>query len=124
MFIFAKKPFSFRKEDSMSDEIIHSSDAAFENDVLKSELPVLVDFWATWCGPCRMIAPLIDELALTYKGRLRVVKVNVDENREVPARYGIMGIPTLLLFKGGEMMESIVGVVPRNRLVDAVSKYL
>ncbi|HOI45543.1 MAG TPA: thioredoxin [Candidatus Aminicenantes bacterium] len=108
----------------MSDEIIHSSDAAFENDVLKSELPVLVDFWATWCGPCRMIAPLIDELALTYKGRLRVVKVNVDENREVPARYGIMGIPTLLLFKGGEMMESIVGVVPRNRLVDAVSKYL
>lgn len=108
----------------MSDEIIHSSDAAFENDVLKSELPVLVDFWATWCGPCRMIAPLIDELALTYKGRLRVVKVNVDENREVPARYGIMGIPTLLLFKGGEMMESIVGVVPRNRLVDAVSKCL
>ena len=108
----------------MSDEIIHSSDAAFENDVLKSELPVLVDFWATWCGPCQMIAPLIDELALTYKGRLRVVKVNVDENREVPARYGIMGIPTLLLFKGGEMMESIVGVVPRNRLVDAVSKYL
>lgn len=108
----------------MSDEIIHSSDAAFENDVLKSELPVLVDFWATWCGPCRMIVPLIDELALTYKGRLRVVKVNVDENREVPARYGIMGIPTLLLFKGGEMMESIVGVVPRNRLVDAVSKYL
>lgn len=108
----------------MSDEIINSSDAAFENDVLKSELPVLVDFWATWCGPCRMIAPLVDELAQTYKGKLRVVKVNVDENQAVPAKYGIMGIPTLLFFKGGEMVESIVGVVPRNKLVDAVSKYL
>lgn len=108
----------------MSDEIINSSDAAFENDVLKSELPVLVDFWATWCGPCRMIAPLVDELAQTYKGKLRVVKINVDENQAVPAKYGIMGIPTLLLFKGGEMVEFIVGVVPRSRLVDAVSKYL
>jgi len=108
----------------MSNDIIHSSDAAFEADVLKSELPVLVDFWAAWCGPCRMISPLIDELAQTYKDKLRVVKVNVDENRTVPAQYGIMGIPTLLLFKGGEMKESIVGVVPRNKLVDAVSKHL
>lgn len=124
MSIIAEKPFSLRKENSMSDEIINSSDAAFENDVLKSELPVLVDFWATWCGPCRMIAPLVDELAQTYKGKLRVVKVNVDENQAVPAKYGIMGIPTLLFFKGGEMVESIVGVVPRNKLVDAVSKYL
>ncbi len=108
----------------MSDEVIQGSDATFEDIVLKSELPVLVDFWAPWCGPCRMIAPAIDEIARAYAGKLKIVKINVDENQKFPARFGISGIPTLILFKGGDAKETIVGVVPKKKIEEAVSKHL
>ena len=108
----------------MSDEIIQGSDATFEDVVLKSELPVLVDFWAPWCGPCRMIAPAVDEIAQAYAGKLKIVKINVDENQKSPARFGILGIPTLILFKSGEAKETIVGVVPKKKIEELVSKHL
>jgi thioredoxin 1 len=99
------------------------TDASFDADVLKSDVPVLVDFWATWCAPCRMIAPLVDEVAGTYEGRLKVVKVDVDANPATPNSFGIRGIPTLLIFKGGKVVDQIVGAVPKKTLtakVDAV----
>ncbi len=93
----------------MSDAIIAGSDATFDAEVLKSDLPVLVDFWAPWCGPCLMIAPVVEEIAESHKGKLKVVKMNVDENGQTPQTYGIMAIPTLILFKGGQAKEKIVG---------------
>jgi thioredoxin 1 len=96
--------------------ITHTSDAAFEADVLKSDTPVLVDYWAEWCGPCKMIAPLLDEVARDYDGKLRVVKVNVDENQEITAKYGIRGIPTLKLFKNGEEVATKVGALSKSQL--------
>jgi thioredoxin 1 len=93
-----------------------TSDASFEGDVLNSAEPVLVDCWATWCGPCKAIAPLLDEAARAYDGRLRIVKMNVDENRAVPARLGVRGVPTLLLFKGGELKATKVGAVSKAQL--------
>jgi thioredoxin 1 len=96
--------------------ITHTSDAAFEADVLKSDTPVLVDYWAEWCGPCKMIAPLLDEVARDYDGRLRVVKVNVDENQAITAKYGIRGIPTLKLFKNGEEVATKVGALSKSQL--------
>jgi thioredoxin 1 len=108
----------------MSEEIIHGSDATFDSEVLKSEIPVLVDFWASWCGPCLMIAPLLEELAQLHKGKLKVVKINVDENRKTPETYGVMAIPTLILFKGGELREKSVGVLPKNKLADLIAKHL
>ncbi len=96
--------------------ITHTSDAAFEADVLKSDTPVLVDYWAEWCGPCKMIAPLLDEVARDYGGKLRVVKVNVDENQEITAKYGIRGIPTLKLFKNGEEVATKVGALSKSQL--------
>ncbi|HEY6419530.1 MAG TPA: thioredoxin [Candidatus Binataceae bacterium] len=103
-----------------SDKIVHVTDATFDKEVLKSEQPVLIDFWAPWCGPCKAIAPAIDELAGEYSGRLKVVKINVDDNPEVSARYGIRGIPNLLIIKSGQVKEQIVGAVPKNHLVRAV----
>src|ERR1700687_4660580 len=100
-----------------SDKVVHVTDANFEQEVLKSPQPVLIDFWAPWCGPCKAIAPVIDELAGEYNGRLKVVKINVDDNPEVAARYGIRGIPNLLIVKGGEVKEQIVGAVPKGQLV-------
>jgi len=91
-----------------SDLITHVSDASFETDVLKSDRPVLVDYWAEWCGPCKMIAPILDEVSKDYDGRLRVAKMNVDENREVPARFGIRGIPTLMLFKSKAQLTAFI----------------
>lgn len=108
----------------MSDAILAGSDATFEADVLKSDLPVLVDFWAPWCGPCLMVAPVLEEVAEAHKGKLKVVKLNVDENATTPQTYGIMAIPTLILFKGGELQEKAVGVLPKNKLVDLVTKYI
>jgi len=108
----------------MSDEIIHGSDAKFDDEVLKSPLPVLVDFWAPWCGPCQMIAPILDEIAQSRKGTLKVVKINVDENGKTPMTYGVMAIPTLLLFKGGELKEKVVGVMPRAKIDDLIAKHL
>ncbi len=107
-----------------SDNVVHVSDANFEQEVLKSPQPVLIDFWAPWCGPCKAIAPVIDELAGEYAGRLKVVKINVDDNPEVPARYGVRGIPNLLIIKGGEVKQQIVGAVPKGQLVRAVDSAL
>ncbi len=108
----------------MSDEILQGSDATFEQEVLKSELPVLVDFWAPWCGPCRMIAPSVEAIAVERADKLKVVKLNVDDNPATPQKYGIMGIPTLILFKGGDAKETVVGVVPKSRLEEMIAKYI
>ncbi|RTL11166.1 MAG: thioredoxin TrxA [Neisseriaceae bacterium] len=96
--------------------VVHTTDASFEADVIKAETPVLVDFWAEWCGPCRMIAPILDDLSKEYAGRLKIVKVNVDENSVSAATYGVRGIPTLLLFKNGELAETKVGALPKGQL--------
>jgi thioredoxin 1 len=98
------------------------SDSSFETEVLKSELPVLIDFWAPWCGPCKSIAPVVAELAKEYGGRLKVVKMNVDENPQTPSRYGVRGIPNLILFKGGQVRDQIVGAVPKAHLVKAIDQ--
>jgi len=96
------------------------SDATFDAEVLQSSTPVLIDFWAPWCGPCRAIAPIVDELATEYAGKLKVVKMNVDDNQQTPSRYGVRGIPNLILFKDGKVHEQIVGAVPKSRLAQAV----
>jgi thioredoxin 1 len=101
----------------MSSELIkHVSDSSFESDVIQSDKPVLVDFWAEWCGPCKGIAPILDEASKDYDGRLQIAKLNVDENREVPAKFGIRGIPTLMLFKGGELAATKVGALSKAQL--------
>ena len=107
-----------------SDLIKHVSDASFENDVLKSDQPVLVDYWAEWCGPCKMIAPVLDEVAGTYQGKLQVAKMNVDENREIPAKVGIRGIPTLMLFKGGQLAATKVGAMSKAQLTAFIDQQL
>jgi thioredoxin 1 len=100
----------------MSSELIkHTSDASFDSDVLNSDTPVLVDYWAEWCGPCKAIAPILDELSKDYDGRLKIAKLNVDENRDVPAKFGIRGIPTLILFKNGEVAGTVVGAHPKAK---------
>jgi thioredoxin 1 len=108
----------------MSVEILQGSDATFEQEVLKSELPVLVDFWAPWCGPCRMVAPAVEAIAAERAGKLKVVKLNVDDNPETSRKYGITGIPTLILFKGGDAKETVVGAVPRAKLEEMVAKHV
>ncbi len=108
----------------MAAEILSVSDANFEEAVLKSSAPVLVDFWAEWCMPCRAIAPIVENIAQQFGEKLKVAKMNVDENMKTPAKYGIRGIPTLLLFKDGELVESIVGVQPREKIVELVTKHL
>ncbi|WP_322994608.1 thioredoxin TrxA [Castellaniella sp.] len=100
----------------MSDSIKHVSDASFQNDVLQSELPVLVDYWAEWCGPCKMIAPLLDEAAAKYQGRVTIAKLNVDENPDSATKYGVRGIPTLMLFKDGKVTTTKVGALSRVQL--------
>ena len=104
--------------------VLEVSDATFDQEVLKSEQPVLVDFWAVWCGPCKAIAPIVDDLATAYAGKLKVAKVNVDQNSATPSRYGIRGIPALLFFKGGKIADQIVGYVPRDVIEEKVNKML
>lgn len=101
-----------------------ATDSNFEADILSSEQPVLVDFWAEWCGPCRMIAPSVEAVAEEYEGKAKVFKMNVDENMNVPQRYGIRGIPTLIVFKGGQEQERIVGAVSREAIANAIEKYV
>lgn len=100
----------------MSDNIIYVSDAEFENKVLQSDVPVLVDFWAEWCGPCKMIAPILDEIAGEYSGKIKIAKLNIDDNPATPPRYGIRGIPTLMLFKNGNVEATKVGAVSKSQL--------
>ena len=103
-----------------NDKVAHVTDSDFELEVMKSSTPVLVDFWAPWCGPCRAIAPIVEELADDYAGRLKVVKVNVDDNPMTPARFGVRGIPNLIIVKNGQVAEQIIGAVPKQQLVRAV----
>lgn len=96
--------------------VVYTTDSSFEEDVIKSSIPVLVDFWAEWCGPCKMLSPILDDIANTYQGKLKVVKVNVDENNITPANYGVRGIPTLLLMKDGQVVGTKVGNLPKSQL--------
>ena len=107
-----------------SDLIKHISDATFEADVLQSDKPVLVDYWAEWCGPCRMIAPILDEVSTAYQGKLQVTKMNVDENRDIPAKFGIRGIPTLMLFKDGQLAATKVGAMSKAQLTAFIDQQL
>jgi thioredoxin 1 len=108
----------------MSDNVPDLTDAAFEETVLKSPVPVLVDFSAVWCVPCKMVAPIVEALAVEQKEKLKVFKMDVDASPKTPAKYGIRGIPTLLLFKGGELKETLVGALPKDKIFAAVAKHL
>lgn len=109
----------------MASELIkHVSDASFEADVLQSALPVLIDYWAEWCGPCKMIAPILDEVSTAFEGKLQVAKMNVDENREIPAKFGIRGIPTLMLFKDGQLAATKVGAMSKAQMTAFIEQQL
>ena len=105
-------------------KVLQVSDENFDAEVIRSDLPVLVDFWAPWCGPCKFIAPVVEELAAEYAGRLKVAKLNVDDNPLTPSRYGVRGIPNLLILKGGAVKEQIIGAVPKARLTQAIESVL
>ena len=109
----------------MANQLIkHTTDATFEADVLKSGQPVLVDYWAEWCGPCKMIAPILDEVATSYEGKLQIAKMNVDDNRDIPAKYGIRGIPTLMIFKDGQLAATKVGAMSKMQLTAFIDQQL
>ena len=106
----------------MSDLIAHVSDDQFDSEVLKSDGPVLVDFWAEWCGPCKMIAPILDDLAATYEGRLKIAKINIDQNQKTPRNYNVRGIPTLMIFKDGKVEATQIGAVSKTQLSQLIDK--
>jgi len=108
----------------MSDQILSVSDADFESEILQSETPAVVDFWATWCQPCLALGPIVEELAGDYAGKIKVAKMNVDDNPNTPAKYGIRSIPTILIFKDGELKDSSVGVVSKGKLEEMINKNL
>ena len=108
----------------MAENLIEFTDDNFDTEVLKSDLPVLVDFWAEWCGPCKMIAPIVEEIAGDYAGKVKVGKVNVDFNNQVAMQYGIRGIPALLVFKGGAVANQIVGAVPKNNITEILDEVI
>lgn len=105
-------------------DVLQVTDADFEEEIVKSDLPAMVDFWAEWCGPCKTVGPVVEELAQEYKGKIKIAKMNVDENRETPAKFGIRNIPTLILFKGGEVAQTIVGAYPKSHLDGELKKLL
>ncbi len=107
-----------------SADTVELSDSTFESEVIKSETPVLVDFWAPWCGPCRMLSPVVEEIATSYTGRLKVGKVNVDDNQQITMKYGIRSIPTLILFKDGKAVEQVIGAVPKTEIERIIKKAL
>ena len=111
-------------ETLVSEKIVHVTDDSFENEVLQSSAPVLVDYWAEWCGPCKMIAPVLDEIASEYDGRVKIAKLNIDDNPNTPPRYGIRGIPTLMLFKDGEVEATKVGAVSKSQLTAFIDSNL
>ena len=104
--------------------VVEVNDASFEQEVLQSDQPVLVDFWAAWCGPCKALSPIVDEVASQYSGKLKVMKMDVDRNQATPMRYGIRGIPALLLFKGGKVADQIVGYVPKDTIERSISRVI
>jgi len=105
-----------------SADVVHLKDSTFQTEVLKSEVPVLVDFWAVWCGPCKAIAPMVDELATQYKGKVKVAKMDVDHEQQTPQQFGIRSIPTLLVFKGGRVVDTIIGAVPKSKIEESLKK--
>lgn len=108
----------------MSDLVLHTSDSTFEQDIIKAELPVLLDFWAPWCGPCKMVAPILDEVAQEYTGKVVVAKLNIDENPVQPPKFGVRGIPTLMLLKGGQAVATRVGALSKSQLTDFLNSNL
>lgn len=107
----------------MSD-LLEVTDETFDKEIIESDLPVMVDFWAEWCGPCRMVSPVVEELAGEYKGKIKVAKMDVDKNRQTPAKFGIRNIPTLILFKGGEVAQTIIGAQPKSHIEEELKKVL
>ncbi|HMK34364.1 MAG TPA: thioredoxin [Desulfomonilaceae bacterium] len=107
---------------SENENLYHVTDSDFEQQILQSDVPALVDFWAAWCGPCRTVGPVVEELAGEYAGKIKVAKLNVDDNKETPSKYGVRGIPTLMLFKNGQVVDQIVGAVPKSRIKELLDK--
>lgn len=105
-------------------ELLEVSDETFDAEIINSELPVMVDFWAEWCGPCRMVSPVVEELAKEYEGKIKVAKMDVDQNRQTPARFGIRNIPTLIFFKGGDVAQTIIGAQPKSSIEEQLKKLL
>jgi len=105
-------------------DLLQVTDDTFEEEIVKSDLPAVVDFWAAWCGPCRMVGPVVEELAKEYEGRIKVAKMDVDQNRQTPAKFGIRNIPTLIFFKGGEVANTIIGAQPKSALEEVIKKLL